>query len=72
MFDYKWRLILQCYFSDVSQNYFELLKDIEKISAATTQLISYNILLHTDAIIEREMIFFLPKYCNPLKDYGAI
>lgn len=58
MFDYKWRLILQCYFSDVSQNYFELLKDIEKISAATTQLISYNILLHTDAIIEREMIFF--------------
>lgn len=36
------------------------------------ELISNNILLYRDAIIEREIIFFLPKYCNPLKDYGAI
>lgn len=41
---------------------------------ATTQFISYNTLLYRDAIIEREIIFFffILKYCNPLKDYGAI
>lgn len=36
------------------------------------QLMSNNILLFRDAIIERKMIIFYPKYCNPLKDYGAI
>lgn len=42
------------------------------MSAATMQPMSNDILLLRNAIIGRKMIFFLPQYCNPLKDYGAI